>query len=254
MRAKFPSIWWAINRIISKKEYCKSCFGDHILHHLASGFNPTVLDQNSRVHALQPICKDEHQMFCHGICKVNSNQVIWSSQHKYFCDVQPKHVKYYTSQIILISNQNMWSSHHKFLWSPTETFEVHVIFFCDLQLSHLISHHNFLHYPQDSGHVVELSWSAFQGGEWHTPTPFLLGYQPLHPSSPLISIWINLLLDDLWHNKVERVMFAPTHSLGSWVVHHGQFIDQLPPSHGNRGKIVSRMDKGFCHVRLETQG
>jgi hypothetical protein len=198
------------------------------------------------------------------------------------------------SQIILVSNQNMWSSRHKFLWSLTETYEVHIINFCDLQLKHLkfmsyffvISNWViwsqitiFLHYLQDSGHVVELSWSAFQGGMTHPtpflfglsttpsfistnlkmvqpmPPPFFLGYQPLHPSSsPLISRWINLLLDDLWHNKVEHVMFAPTHSLGSWVVHHGQFIDQLPPSHGNWGKIVSRMDKGFRHVRLEMQG
>ncbi len=168
----------------------------------------------------------------------------------------------FTSQIFVISNRNIWSSCHIFLWSPTESFDLTSQFFA----------------------LSTRQWTCcwviikcFPGGEWHTP-PFFLGYQPLHPSSPLIlrwfnlchplsfwpinhssfipliSRWINLLLDDLWHNKVEHVMFAPTHSLGSWVVHHGQFIDQLPPSHGNWGKIVSRMDKGFCHVRLEMQG
>jgi hypothetical protein len=117
-----------------------------------------------------------------------SNQNMWSSRHS-FCDLQPKHMKF-TSQIFVISNWNIWSSCH----------------FCDLQLSHLISHHNFfgLSIRQWTCWVI---MKCFPGGEWHTPPPFFLGYQPLHPSSPLISRWINL-----------------RHPLSFWAINHSSFI------------------------------
>jgi hypothetical protein len=144
-------------------------------------------------------------MFCHGICKVNSNQVIWSSQHKFFCEVQPKtcevhvtnfcdlelkHMK--TSQIFVISNWNIWSSCHIFLWSPTESFDLASQFFA-------LSTRQWT--------CCWVVMKCFPGGEWHTPPPFFLGYQPLYPSFPLILRWINLC-----------------HPLSFWAINHSSFI------------------------------
>jgi hypothetical protein len=170
---------------------------------------------------MQPICRDEHQMFCHGICKVNSNQVIWSSQHNFFCEVQSKHVKYYMSQIILISNQNMRSSHHKFLWSPTETYEVHITNFCDRQLKHLkfmsyffvisnwviwshITIFCIIHKTVDM--LLSYHEVLSRGGMTH-PTPFLFG---LSTTPSFIST--NLEMDQ------------PMPPLSFWAINHSSFI------------------------------
>jgi len=115
----------------------------------------------------------------------------------------------------------MGSSRHKFLWSPTETYEVHITNFSDLQLKHLkfVSYFFVISNWVIWSHItifciihktVDMLLSyhdVLSRGEWHIPPPFFLGYQLLYPSSPLILRWINLC-----------------HPLSFWAINHSSFI------------------------------